>query len=188
MCLDDNIGNLCIVVTGLPGSGKTTIGRKVAEYLDMKFLDKDDYLESLFEERGIGNRDWRQKISRESDELFRRDAESQRVAVLVSHWRTDSGITNTGTPVKWIMQQFTNTIELYCKCPVEVAEKRFINRLRHPGHLDEMKTPRQIHEWMSEYQKHLPLSLGRLISYKSDSSESLKNLVGRLSDNIDSDA
>ena len=34
-----------LVIIGMPGSGKTTIGSLVAEKLNMKFVDMDDYIE-----------------------------------------------------------------------------------------------------------------------------------------------
>ncbi|HZJ99825.1 MAG TPA: shikimate kinase [Tissierellaceae bacterium] len=34
-----------IVLIGMPGSGKTTIGKILAEELDMKFCDSDEYIE-----------------------------------------------------------------------------------------------------------------------------------------------
>ena len=45
----------CIAVTGLPGSGKSTVGRTVARSLDCAYLDKDDFLEQLFDQRGTGD-------------------------------------------------------------------------------------------------------------------------------------
>ena len=62
--------NYCIIITGLPGSGKSTIGRLIAKALNIPMFDKDDYLEKLFEERGINDLAWRQKLSRESDLQF----------------------------------------------------------------------------------------------------------------------
>jgi predicted kinase len=44
--------NLLIVITGLPGTGKTTLGRKLAEELALPFISKDDIKELLFD--GLG--------------------------------------------------------------------------------------------------------------------------------------
>jgi predicted kinase len=56
-----------VVVSGLPASGKTTLGRQLAGALDLPLIDKDEILESLFDSRGIGDASWRRKLSRESD-------------------------------------------------------------------------------------------------------------------------
>ena len=38
-----------VIVTGLPASGKSTLGRAVAAALGLPMLDKDDILEALFD-------------------------------------------------------------------------------------------------------------------------------------------
>jgi hypothetical protein len=48
-----------VVVSGLPGSGKTTLGRRLARALGLPLIDKDDILERLFETKGIGDTAWR---------------------------------------------------------------------------------------------------------------------------------
>lgn len=42
-----------VVVTGLPASGKTTLGRHIATSLGFGFLDKDEFLEDLFKTNQI---------------------------------------------------------------------------------------------------------------------------------------
>jgi len=47
--------NRYIILTGLPASGKSTLGRAVAAALGLPMLDKDDILEALgLEERSSG--------------------------------------------------------------------------------------------------------------------------------------
>ena len=55
-------GEFCIAITGLPGSGKSTIGKQAASLLGVPLLDKDDYLEALFEERGSGDSQLRSQL------------------------------------------------------------------------------------------------------------------------------
>lgn len=170
----------CIVVTGLPGSGKTTIGKKVAQGLTISFLDKDDYLEVLYEERGIGDSQWRQALSRESDQLFQQAATQQKTAVLVSHWRPPNLETQSGTPTRWLTQSFDRIVELYCVCPAEVAAQRFINRQRHAGHLDHLKSHDQVLTWMQDYANHLPLSLGEMVRVDMAENFSMSDLIEEL--------
>jgi gluconate kinase len=47
-----------VVISGLPGSGKTTLGRGLASALQLPFIDKDDILNRLFELKGVGNAAW----------------------------------------------------------------------------------------------------------------------------------
>ncbi|WP_370645738.1 AAA family ATPase [Ruegeria sp. Ofav3-42] len=55
---------LGIVVTGLPASGKTTVAREIAKRLGLVFLDKDDFLEELYERHGVPSWEHRKKLSR----------------------------------------------------------------------------------------------------------------------------
>ncbi|MBQ0005555.1 MAG: shikimate kinase, partial [Clostridiales bacterium] len=41
--LESDNGN--IVIIGMPGAGKTSVGRKLAELLDKEFIDADEYLQ-----------------------------------------------------------------------------------------------------------------------------------------------
>lgn len=61
-----------VVVSGLPGSGKSTVARQIASYAGIAVLDKDDILEQLFDERGIGDAEWRSALSRNADRLLAR--------------------------------------------------------------------------------------------------------------------
>lgn len=169
--------NFCIVVTGLPASGKTTVGRMLAEALSIPFFDKDDYLEALYEARGIGDGAWRQMLSRESDVHFQRAVQLESVAVLVSHWRPANIESRSGTPTAWIYQSFKKIIEVYCKCPAETAAQRFCNRERHPGHLDKLKSYDQTLSWMREYEQALPLGFRDLIIIDSTQNLSLDHLL-----------
>lgn len=63
-----------VVISGLPGSGKSTLARGLARLLNLPVIDKDDSLERLFETRGIGDAAWRRALSRESDQLFQKQA------------------------------------------------------------------------------------------------------------------
>src|SRR5688500_397575 len=47
------------VVSGLPGSGKSTLARQITSRTRIVVLDKDDILERLFEERRVGDGEWR---------------------------------------------------------------------------------------------------------------------------------
>src|ERR1700754_1620515 len=60
------MGQCFIVISGLPGSGKTTLGRHPALALGLPLLDKDAILERLFESKGVRDLEWRRALSRES--------------------------------------------------------------------------------------------------------------------------
>jgi hypothetical protein len=81
-----------IVVTGLPASGKTTLGRQLASRLGVDFFDKDDYLEALFGSQAATEEN-RQMLSRQSDADFIADAREPRCRVGLSLAAARSGYT-----------------------------------------------------------------------------------------------
>ncbi len=169
----------CIVITGLPGSGKSTLGREIAKHLDAVFLDKDDYLENLFSQRGVGDEGWRRMLSHESNRQFQADASKHDRVVLVSHWRPPESDARSGTPSEWLAERYAHRVELYCICPIDRALRQFSQRRRHPGHLDTDKTSEQLRRWFYDYANHLPLGLGQLVTYDSGD-KSLDRLPDRL--------
>lgn len=49
---------LLVIITGLPGTGKTTLGRRLAADLMLPFLHKDGIKEILFDQLGWSDRAW----------------------------------------------------------------------------------------------------------------------------------
>jgi hypothetical protein len=129
-----------VVVSGLPGSGKSTLARRLAAPLDLAVIDKDDILEKLFESKGSGEAfskpAWRRALSRESDAILQDQATASEGAVLVSFWRLPGMPLDSGTPTEWLLGLSGRVINLHCVCAPEVAAARFMQRRRHPGHLD----------------------------------------------------
>jgi hypothetical protein len=125
-----------VVISGLPGSGKSTLARRLAAPLSLCVIDKDDILESLFESKGTGDAAWRRALSRESDAILQDLAMASEGALLVSFWRVSGMQPDSGTPIGWLSGLSGRVINLHCSCPPEVAAPRFIQRTRHPGHLD----------------------------------------------------
>ena len=125
-----------VVVSGLPGSGKSTLARQLAPALNLPLIDKDDVLERLYESEGVGDAAWRRSLSRESDVRFQAEATASNGAVLVSHWRFDGMPSDSGTPTAWLLELSSHIVNVHCACEPEIAAERFLQRKRHPGHLD----------------------------------------------------
>lgn len=125
---------LLVVVSGLPASGKSTVGRALGDQLSLPLLDKDEILEALFDSLGCEDPEQRYRLSRASDEVLLRLATSMEAAVLVNWWDHD-------TAPGRLRAIAAEVLEVFCDCPVELASARFAARRRHPGHLDHLRTP-----------------------------------------------
>src|SRR5689334_3614554 len=107
-----------VVVSGLPGSGKSTLGTALAGALGLPLIDKDDVLEAMFDRLGCDDREQRERLSRASDEVLFRVAATSGGAVLVNWW-------NHATSPARLEAISDRVVEVFCACPLEVAAARF---------------------------------------------------------------
>ena len=134
-----------VVLSGLPVSGKTTLAHRLAPRLGLPALDKDAILESLYDANGVGDEGWRRALSRESDRILQAQASTLDGAILVSHWRLDGMPPDSGTPIGWLFELSAPVVNIRCECRAGIGAERYIRRQRHPGHLDQGRTPEDIH-------------------------------------------
>lgn len=165
-----------VVISGIPGSGKSTIGRAIAAELRWPLLDKDDYLEALFRESGGSTIEERQSLSRESDALFETDARSAGQAVLCSFWRPPNSKSSSGTPSSWLCESRFRVLEVVCRCPFPIAAQRFLSRARHSGHHDGAWNEASLLAQSKRVDAHLPLGVGALLEYDTTGSASAESL------------
>ncbi|HEX7793172.1 MAG TPA: AAA family ATPase [Vicinamibacterales bacterium] len=129
-----------VVVSGLPGSGKTTVAQALAPLLKLPLFEKDAILEQLFETKGVGDAVFRRQLSRESDILLQSAVSSSRGAVVTSFWHVTGMPADSGTSTEWLTTLSRRLVNVHCECPVELAATRFAERRRHPGHLDSTRS------------------------------------------------
>ena len=167
-----------VVVSGLPGSGKSTLARRLAPALNLPLIDKDEILDRLFDSKSAGDAAWRRTLSRESDVILQREAASLQGAVLVSFWRLAGMAADSGTPTHWL-GRIANAIvvNVQCNCQLEIAAERFLQRRRHPGHLDSGASYGVVLASLRELSRLGPLGIEPRIDVDTSQEPDMENLV-----------
>jgi glucokinase len=171
-----------VVISGLPGSGKTTLGRRLAPALNLPLIDKDDILDRLFEVKGVGDAAWRRALSRESDAILRHEATRSAGAVLASFWRVPGMSSDSGTPTDWLSAASHDVVNVHCVCELEVAASRFLQRRRHHGHLDGESSSAELLASLRQLAQLPPPDIGPRIQVDTSRAPNLTELVRAIGD------
>ena len=171
------MGKPFVVISGLPGSGKTTLGRRLAPALSLPFIDKDDILDRLFEAKGVGDAAWRRTLSRESDVLLEHEATCSDGAVLASFWHVPGMPSDSGTPTDWLHAPSHLLVNVQCICEPEIAANRFLQRQRHPGHRDGESSSADVLAGLRQLTQLPALDIGQRIDVDTSQELNLTEVV-----------
>jgi predicted kinase len=147
-----------VVVSGAPGSGKTTLATILAPALDMPRIGKDLIKETLWDtiEASPRDREWSRQLGAAAMEvLWTLAAQCPRV-LIEANFRPHSEYER-----EKLMALNGHIAEVYCWCPPDMARRRFERRaadpLHHPAHTGSTFDP----EFLAEFDQ--PLGIGVLI-------------------------
>lgn len=130
-----------ILITGLPCTGKTYIGKQIAAHFALPYLHKDGIKERLFDTLGWSDRAWSKKLGAASYSLLFYFAEVLLEAgqsyVLESNFSAE----RDGPALHVLQKKYDfRAIEAQCVADGETLVERFRQRwasgMRHPGHVD----------------------------------------------------
>jgi predicted kinase len=155
--------SLVVVVTGLAGSGKTTVAKALADALDVPLISKDAIKEALFAAVGAGDFDWASLLSRAADAALVRIAAGLDRGVLDNYWRPET-VDQLAAVVNAPM------VEVYCRVDPGVAADRFLSRIRHRGHGDAERDPDDVRSASVAVAGRFPLkTLGPVVKVDTES-------------------
>ncbi|WP_307821370.1 AAA family ATPase [Nocardioides cavernae] len=163
------------MISGLPASGKTTVGTALGERLGLPLIDKDAILEALFDSLGCPEPDDRYRLSRASDEVLYALAEASKTSIVVNWWDHDS------SPAR-LRGIASSIVEVFCDCPIEMAVARFERRRRHPGHHDPIRSLEEMAEGVRRMRETFrgPLGVGDLVRVNTAGPLDADSLVGEV--------
>lgn len=157
-----------LVLSGLPASGKTTLGQHLSEHFGLSFFDKDQFLERLFEGATRADGDPRTQLSRQADLELEAAVRQAGSAVVASWWRHPQSASSSGTLPWWLHDAGDAVVEVHCNCSPELAVSRFMQRKRHPGHNDVRWSRAQLLASFVEQAALGPLQPRRAIGYSTE--------------------
>jgi predicted kinase len=120
-----------IVVSGAPGTGKSTIARELGTGLRMAVLSLDPIKEALADVLGLGDEDWSNRVGDAAAEVVFRLAADFPDVLAEGWWR--------GPRRDRAVAEFAGATEVFCHCDPDLAAARSIARRRagrHPIHRD----------------------------------------------------
>ena len=135
-------------MVGGPATGKTTIGKRLADYYKLTYMSKDGVKEPIFDHVGC-------PTSIENDSALsgiKMDDAAQSILLYLieTHVQADSGCLIDSTfgdnhvpHLNELINRYDfKPIQVVCSAEKEILKKRYYNRanqnLRHPGHLDKI--------------------------------------------------
>jgi broad-specificity NMP kinase len=131
------------IITGLPGSGKTTLSEKLSKKLKLPLINKDAIKELLFDNLGWKDREWSRKLGMTTFTLLYYIMEAQMVArkpfIVESNFKHEFD----SKKFRALKKKYNFfPIQIICETKGEVLYDRFKKRFesgnRHPGHCDEI--------------------------------------------------
>ncbi|MGH3154220.1 MAG: AAA family ATPase [Streptosporangiaceae bacterium] len=120
-----------VVVSGAPGTGKSTIARAVGAGLRFGVLSLDPIKEALADVLGLGDEAWSNRVGDAAAEVVFRLAAQFPDAVAEGWWR--------GARRDRAVAEFAGAAEVFCHCDPALAAARMAARIgagRHPIHRD----------------------------------------------------
>jgi predicted kinase len=138
---------MLVLLTGLPGSGKTTLSVQLAREMRLPLIAKDRYKAILFDQLGVGDEAWSRQIGQAAIALQYDAMATVKSAVVDSAlW---SGISEPEVTALGL-----DLVQVHCDCAFELARTRFLARVhdgtRHPGHREELMAE-------DDYERFRPL-------------------------------
>jgi predicted kinase len=159
---------LLVIVSGLPCTGKTTLGLRLAADFQLPFFNKDGIKELLFERLGWSDRDWSKRLGLASYDLLyyflERQLQAGKSSIVESNFKAEFD----GPKFLVLKERYPfYPFQILCHTHGEVLLERFQRRsesgLRHPGHVDQLNDAEFGHTLLEGKCDPLPLG-GELVT------------------------
>lgn len=129
-----------IIFTGLPGTGKTTLSRKVAAALGVPLIAKDDIKEIMYDKIGWSDKAFSAKLAHATFDIMEYITEQHlKTRISIALESNYSPKLASGKFQEWQQEYGCNIVQIVCRTDLDVLASRYFERQhtdRHPGHND----------------------------------------------------
>lgn len=155
-----------IIITGHPGSGKTTLAKRMADEWKLVYISKDALKERIFDGLGSSDKAWSLKVSgvahRIMDDTVRQELGAGHSIIVESNFKPEIDSERFSAIVK---EFGAECVQILCKASGDVLFERWNKRIetgeRHEGHAEAISLDEIRHDLSLPYT---PLQLpGRLV-------------------------
>lgn len=129
-----------IIFTGLPGTGKTTLSRKVADALSLPLIAKDDIKEIMYDKIGWSDKAFSAKLAQATlgimSYITEQHLKNNLPTILESNYSPKLASDDFRA---WKDTYGCTIIQIVCRTDTGILAQRYFNRQhidRHPGHND----------------------------------------------------
>jgi len=133
---------ILIIVTGAPGTGKTTLSERVAERFRLPLINKDGIKETLLDSLGANDREESKRLGVPSYMLLYHFLESLMQAGNSSIIESNFKPEYDSERLHLIKKYSFTPLQVFCSADEEIILERYKERghsgTRHPGHFDDI--------------------------------------------------
>ena len=120
-----------VIITGFPGTGKTSLGRVLSDYLKAPFITKDAFKEIVFDTLGSSDQAWSRQVSgtahRIMDYIIDEELRAGHGVILESNFKADVD----STRFEAIQKKYNcPCIQILCWAEGGILAERFLARQR----------------------------------------------------------
>ena len=141
---------LLVLVTGLPGAGKTSVGQTLSEGLAIPFFSKDAFKERIFDSLGWNDKAWSRRVSEAShrilDYLVEVELRAGRSLIVESNFKPEID----SARFRELQSRFGVVgVQVLCWAEGDILFERYWARHqteRHPGHIESATPEEQRHD------------------------------------------
>lgn len=140
---DRNMQPTLVIITGHPGSGKTSIAKRLSEQYNVSFISKDALKERMFDALGSDDKQWSLKVSsaahRIMDDMIGQILQAGNSVIVESNFKPEIDSERFATIVDTCK---VKCVQILCHADGVILFNRWNERIsneeRHEGHVEEV--------------------------------------------------